>query len=640
MLKRKIVYLFFFCVTITSSAQDSFDSIDTLVMLNEVSINSYRFDQFSEGSKHQQIDSLSKSNHFSSSLAEALNSLSTLYLKSYGYNGNTTVSLRGTTAAQTAILWNGINLQDPLNGGTNLELIPLQVIDKISIQYGGSGALYGSGAIGGAILMESKATFSSGQKAAIELGTGSFGSYSAYAAIHNGGKKIASSIRIFYRQAENDFPFINTQQFGHPKMKLSNSASEYIGLSQDSRFWIAKNQQINTHLWLQRTNRELPPNMSALVSKQSQKDDVLRFTADYTLTKTKMDWMLRAAFLSSKLNFNDSLSGVFAEHKSQSAILETEVNYKTRDNHLANLGIHERIDWGVSSNIANKSQRNNLALLLNYKIWTPDKSLQFSTSLRQELIDNAWSEPTPTIGFNYHFKNHFQLSGKIARNYRQPTFNDLFWQGGFAKGNPDLHAETAWAEDLAIQYFRSENLNSYNFSITAFNSYVKNLILWIPVEGIWMPMNQKEVWARGLEVDFKFHRKTDKARLGLEIHYSYNPSTIEKKAENESSEILKKQLIYTPKQQAKALLTLEYKKYQSSIEQLFVGKRYTVADNSSWLKSYGLTNIILKKSFSKNNYDYGIGFRLNNLFNQKYQSMRSYVLPGRNFQLNIYFNFI
>ena len=635
MLKRNL-FGFLFCLFATAAiAQDSYD---TTVLLHEISINSYRFEHFSEGSKQQKIDSSSKANYMASSVADALNSLSTLVLKSYGISGNTSISLRGTSAAHTAILWNGINLQNPLNGGSNLELIPMQAIEEIVVQYGGSGALYGSGAIGGAILMQSKIPFESKLKTSVNAGIGSFSNYFAQASIQKGSKKLAGSFGIFYRQAENDFPFKNFQQYGHPETRQSNAAAEYFGINQDSRFLLTDNQQINTHLWIQKSTRQLPPNMTTLQSKQVQTDEAFRFSADYTLAKVKTDWMTRFGLLSSKLNYNDSLNGIFAEHRSKSAILESEVNYKFRLNHLINFGIHNRLDWGQSDSFEQINQRNNLAFLLSYKYWNPTKTMTLTASIRQELSAKKWSQPNPGLGINFKPFKHIQFSGKISRNYRQPTFNDLFWIDGYARGNPDLLAESAWAEDLAASFSKNNNQNKVSLSLSFFNTYVKNLILWVPIEGIWTPMNQKEVWSRGLETDLRFEKEMNHFKIKLELHHTYNLSSIEKKADNESESILHKQLIYTPKNQVKALFSIQHRLTSFFIEQLFVSKSFTMADNSSWLGAYHITNLHISHSFKKKKQNFGISFRLNNLFNQDYQSMQNYALPGRNYQFSIHHN--
>ncbi len=636
MLKRNLFGLGFYLLISVLYAQDA--AFDTSVLLNEISINSYRFEQFADGNKRQEIDSLSQENHIANSLAEALNTLTMLSLKSYGISGNTSISLRGTSASQTAILWNGINLQDPLNGSANLELIPIMAVDKIEVQYGGSGALYGSGAIGGAILLQTKAQFKTGFKTKLNVGFGSFGSYFSQFGIQNGGQKMATSLKLFYRQAKNNFPFVNTQQFGHPATKQTNAAVEFFGLSQDSRFLLTENQQINTHFWFQQSSRELPPNMTSLISQQNQDDRSFRFSGDHLYSRAKIDVMTRLAFLNSKLNYTDSLAAIFAEHLSNSALLESELNYKLHSNQVFNIGVHERLDWGKSENYKQIEKRNKLAFLLSYKMWTLSKRLNLSTSIREELVDRKWSPPTPSLGISYQTTSSLKFSGRISRNFRQPNFNDLFWKGGFAQGNPNLLAETAWSQDLGVLYQYSKDKKKLDLSLSAFNISIKNMILWLPSDqGIWSPVNKKEVWSRGLESDLKFSQVSYRIHWQFDLHYSYNPSTLRKVAENESESILNKQLTYTPLHQAKALISLKHRLGSISLEQLYISKRFTTSDNSRWLKGYPLSNLIISTSFQKRKQNWGLSFRINNLFDQAYQSMLNYALPGRNYQINIHY---
>jgi iron complex outermembrane receptor protein len=634
MLKRNLISLL---LSILASGLLAQDAYDTSILLHEVNINSYRYTHFSAGNKIQEIDSLSLSNQTSNSLAEAISNLTTLYLKSYGISGNSSISLRGTSSSHTAVLWNGINLQDPLNGGSNLELIPLLAVNTVKIQYGGSGALFGSGAIGGAIILESKLPLRSGFHSNVSLGTGSFGRYFGNVSVQNSGEKLATSLRIFYQKANNDFPFINTQQFGHPETRQTNASAEYYGMSQDNRLLFSKNQQLNTHFWYQKSNRELPPNMTILQSKQQQRDAFFRFSMDYSLSKSRVDWLTRFGLLYSKLNYTDSLSAIYAEHQSQSALLETELNYKMHKNHLFNFGMHERIDWGISANYSQTKSRNNLAFLVSYQFLTPSKKFQLAASIRQEMIDIQWSQPTPSVSWKFSFKRHFQIEGKASLNYRQPSFNDLFWQDGFAHGNPDLLPESAWAEDLSFSYLNETYPQLFKFRLTAFNSYIKNLILWMPIDGIWMPVNQKEVWSRGIETDVDYKIKLKSMQISFNLKGSYNPSTLEKNAENESDLSLKKQLIYTPKQQLRAQFSLIHAYGSLQLEHAFVSERYTKTDNSASLDAYQLTNLSLSAPILKQKLT--LSFRLQNLFNTIYQSMENYALPGRNYQLNIHYNF-
>ena len=98
---------------------------------------------------------------------------SPIFIKSYGLGSLATTSFRGGSASHTAILWNGFNLGSPMNGQLDLSLVPVSLANNVSIQYGGAGALWGSGAVGGAILLNSEPEFDQGLT--VDAGT-AFGS--------------------------------------------------------------------------------------------------------------------------------------------------------------------------------------------------------------------------------------------------------------------------------------------------------------------------------------------------------------------------------------------------------------------------------------------------------------------------------
>jgi vitamin B12 transporter len=89
---------------------------------------------------------------------ELLQTLGGVEMSQNGGSGKVSgLFLRGTKTAQTAIVVDGIRLENPLGGGGNLELLPLSMIDRIEILRGPASALYGSGAIGGVIQIFTRA---------------------------------------------------------------------------------------------------------------------------------------------------------------------------------------------------------------------------------------------------------------------------------------------------------------------------------------------------------------------------------------------------------------------------------------------------------------------------------------------------
>ena len=110
-------------------------------------------------------------------LSDVLSPLSNIAINNYGQGGVSVATLRGLGSYHTAILWNGINLQSSMNGGVNLTNIPVNFIDQLAIQYGGNGALFGSGAIGGTIQLSNTLELGKGYSVELSQAYGSFSSY-------------------------------------------------------------------------------------------------------------------------------------------------------------------------------------------------------------------------------------------------------------------------------------------------------------------------------------------------------------------------------------------------------------------------------------------------------------------------------
>ena len=75
---------------------------------------------------------------------------------SNGGNGSAFVSIRGQGAGQTLVLLDG----RPANNFTNIQLIPIEAIERIEVLRDGAGIIYGSAAIGGAVNVILKKNFS------------------------------------------------------------------------------------------------------------------------------------------------------------------------------------------------------------------------------------------------------------------------------------------------------------------------------------------------------------------------------------------------------------------------------------------------------------------------------------------------
>jgi vitamin B12 transporter len=168
-LKTLFIVIWFFLGLIAARA-GSGDSL-AVIHVKEVQVIGNRFDYFTEG---QQLISLSPQilkMYRSNSLGELLGLSGQIYIKSYGGAGSlSTVSIRGANSNQTQINWNGFPLNSLTTGDVDLSLIPLQIVDELSIHPGATGSLYGSGTFGGSIDILNKAKSSSPLSIYLEIG--------------------------------------------------------------------------------------------------------------------------------------------------------------------------------------------------------------------------------------------------------------------------------------------------------------------------------------------------------------------------------------------------------------------------------------------------------------------------------------
>ena len=619
-------------------AQNEPDSTSRTYNLTAVEINANRL-QFAPEINIQKFDQDLIESRSSQSLQTLLSDYANVNIRTYGYGGLSNVSMRGANSNQTAVLWNGFNLQDPLNGGTNLLLFPLFFVDNVSVQKGGSAALFGSGAMGGVISLENNLSFNQGLQLGIFTSLGSFENTQIGASAKWSKKKAVFLVKAFHKQGKNDFPFTNTEQFGKPEIRQNNAELSQWGVLQENSFQIGKKQILNTHLWFQKTDHNLPPNMTQLSSQKNQLDQSLRGSIDWNYYAKTWRLTIRNGTFFNQLDYSDPQTKIYSTHKSISNISEAEGNFKIRkQKDLLNAGLNYTYEQGLSESYGENQSRNRMAIFASY-LWQFSSKLSLTGSGRKEYVDHRFTPFTFSLKLAAKEIGSFRFFAQYAQNYRIPTFNDLYWFDGMAKGNPNLKDESSWSMEVGSGFLKKLGKSEINAKASVFNSYFTNLIQWVPVQGIWMPMNQQEVWSRGAEIRVNYKYQMEKWFIKTGGSYSYIRSTLEKKADNEPESILYKQLILTPIHQANINFKLQYKAWGMEYIQDLVGKQYITSDHTDWMSAYSLGNMVFSWQDEVFKQPIALSFRWNNIWNTVYQTMPSYAMPLANFELNLRLHF-
>ncbi|HBI40594.1 MAG TPA: TonB-dependent receptor, partial [Tenacibaculum sp.] len=157
-----------------------------------------------------------------------------------------------------------------------------------------------------------------------------------------------------------------------------------------------------------------------------------------------------------------------------------------------------------------------------------------------------------------------------SKNYRVPTYNDLFWPG---QGNLNLVPETAEQEEVGVGY-ESEKMT---FDVGIYSIKTNNKIIWTPSgdserPGVWVPINVAETSNRGLESTLELKRDFKGIRLNAILNYSY---TLAKDLR------LDKFLIFVPKHLFNGNLSITKNRWSLSLQTLYNDEVYSTQDNDS-----------------------------------------------------------
>ena len=267
------------------------------VFLNEVIVTASKLKDSEIGLNCIEIDSALLQQTGGYSFSELFRYIAAGQMRSYGNNGLSTPSFRGTGGSHTAILWNGINLQSPLSGQVDLSLIPVAFVDNLSFQKGGGGSLYGSGAIGGSVQLDNQIRFNRELSFSTHQEIGSFSNYYQQYQVAFGNTSFENSTQIFRRVLENDFPYKNRYERPVTVRTRKNAGALQYGILQQNNFRLNSSHIMGVKFWYQDNNVKVPESILAdEYSESIQRDEFIRGLFFWNYDKSRVSVAYKQAY--------------------------------------------------------------------------------------------------------------------------------------------------------------------------------------------------------------------------------------------------------------------------------------------------------------------------------------------------------
>lgn len=636
----RIIFVFSYVLAgFSAIGQTSVDSLT--VLLDTVIINEDKLKGSEIGLSVTKIDSLMLSALEGANFSELMRATGVAGIRSYGPGGLSTPSFRGTGGSHTAILWNGIHLQSPLSGQQDLSLIPIGFVEDVQIQKGGSSSLYGSGAIGGTIQLNNKLRLDQGLKISSSQEIGSFGNHYQKYQIDRGTKNSGISTRIFQRKLTNDFPYINRYVRPAREEKRDHSAVKQQGILQQIDWLIKKNQLLGFKLWYQNNVIEIPNSIGAgSVPEAVQKDEFARGLFTWNLDKSRFGLGYKQAYIWHHLNFSDPSTRTHSSSAYTSWTNRIEADFDLSASFVLVLGANHKYEKAdVDTFGTNQPDRNSTALFSSLRYSDKHDRFNASFSIREELTDTETAPISPSLGATYKITPNLKLNGNTSKNYRIPTFNNLYWNGEGGQGNSALLPELSWSKELGaeFQFLRREG-KSFLIKASAYSSIVDNWIRWQPISAdVWSPENVKQVWSRGIESGLSGYVPFGFFSIAWSATYNFTKTTNKEVSDQGSQREVGKQLFYTPIHKGNFSLKFDYKGIHWVLTHSYTGKQFTDGDNSAAfaLPSYQVLSSYVTRHFDFDSFSGNLRFKINNLLNEAYENRRGYPMYGRNFTIGL-----
>ena len=418
----------------------------------------------------------------------------------------TSANIRGSEAGQVLIMIDGRRINDAQNAQFDLSNLPLtkDEIERIEVLRGGASALYGADAMGGVINIITKAP-----------------TQEPYA-------RVSSS---FGRFGTQEYSLSHRWKPGSLGYGLFASRGRSDGYRPNSDYdsWVLGGELYYDLPWkgelkvsARNTQKEIgvPGTITFSDPDDRQKDNLTQVDLNYrdkigsTVTLNFRGWQNISRQTYDPGTQGPNFGPSFL-HKNYATGGDLQVNSAIGNAHLLTGGL-EAIEDRVNSTATGVHQATRGALYLQDEIEVA-RPLTATLGLRYDYHSTYQDQINPRAGLLLRLPGEFRIRASVARSYRAPTFNDLYWPANaFVAGNPNLQPEKAWSYELGGE---KKFGDLAVFKVAGFYRDVTDLIRWAPgTDFVWRPTNVQTAHIWGGETELIFYPWKG---LAIPLNYSY-----------------------------------------------------------------------------------------------------------------------
>lgn len=602
--------------------------------LSAVTVRATAPERFLAGQKLQRVDSVTLLQFRFGLLTDLLAFNTPLAFKSYGPGQLAAVSFRGTSASHTAVLWNGININQPNLGQTDFSTLPVAGFDRLSVQYGSSASAVGSDAVGGSVLIGSSPTWTTGIGVTVGQQVASFRNNQTqvgvrYAGRADGSWQVSGRTFLYRNQFNNTYPYRERRNYF-----VEQSGTAQRGLVQDLYARHRNGNQLSVNTWLSDNDLVVTPQDPIARERTRTQSARLLTTWETDHLTLRLGW-IRDVFDYAKGDFDapshTQTDRFIGRAEREFTLLPTRAATQLVLRVGGEWSHYRTYTDGYGGQLITEN-RQDLYALLRFQTarWL------ITANVRQAFVTRFDPPLTPSLGANYILASgdRFTLTakGSVSRSYRVPTLNERYWR---VLGNPDIRPERGvnLEAGLAVRTTLSPNL-TLMAEATAYRNRVDDWSYWNPDYG-YRVENLQLVVARGGEMTTTLAYAQGSWQAGLRAGYGLTRSSQERAYSVYAEAVVGKQLPYVPVHAGTANAWVQRGRTRLTVQTQATSRRYITFDESQFFRGVTLTNVLLEHAVKLGPVPVRVQGQVNNVFDALSFSVKRNALPGRNVAVNV-----
>jgi outer membrane cobalamin receptor len=412
------------------------------------------------------------------SIADVLRLTASVDVRARGERGvQTDFAIRGANFGQMLVLVDGVRLNDAQSGHHNGDIpVPLDAVERIEILHGPGSSIFGADAFGGTVNVITRKGV---QPASAVVEAGSFG---LVAARGQAGVERNAVREVVAAAVDRSSGFMVERGFVTAGVSSRTSIGERTGVFA-SYLW--KDFGANgfygnapSHEW---TNQSL-----FAVDHRFDGAGGWQFGATGSY-RTHGDHFL----------FDVRRPGVSENrHRTHATLAALRASRGVGNRGSLTTGVEGGADWVRSTNLGD----HDTLRVSGFAEWrhTPAVTTQVDAGIRVDRYTEFGTAWSPSLGVGWWLSDVVRLRASGGRAFRVPTFTERYYQDPANFARPEVHAETAWAEEAGVDVLPA---NGWMASATMFGRQDHDVIDWLrpTTAERWRTYNIRDVDTAGAE---------------------------------------------------------------------------------------------------------------------------------------------